>query len=234
VRSRRIAPRRCTRRRTCCTATDVLVGSPGTAERVVTRTLLTAAVGLGAEQVGGIRRCLEMAVEYAKLRTQFNRPIGGFQAGWAGRTVAGSLLTAIHLAKEKRAPSLCERDLRGAGEAACYRRAAVAGVACELRVQAEWPGVGHHARCGIYGCAEDGCGCLPVLDPVDEGIEGLGRLGRRGTCGARAVLRAGCQEQPGEGVGRLGSARRLLDPLVVVDRSLREDELIGEAVPDDD
>jgi alkylation response protein AidB-like acyl-CoA dehydrogenase len=56
------------------------VGSPGAAERVVARTLLTAAVALGAEQVGGIRRCLEMAVEYAKVRTQFNRPIGGFQA----------------------------------------------------------------------------------------------------------------------------------------------------------
>jgi alkylation response protein AidB-like acyl-CoA dehydrogenase len=57
-----------------------LVGAPGAAERVVTRTLLTAAVALGAEQVGGIRRCLEMAVEYAKIRVQFNRPIGGFQA----------------------------------------------------------------------------------------------------------------------------------------------------------
>jgi len=57
-----------------------LVGAPGAAERVVSRTLLTAAVALGAEQVGGIRRCLEMAVEYAKIRVQFNRPIGGFQA----------------------------------------------------------------------------------------------------------------------------------------------------------
>jgi len=56
------------------------VGAPGAAGRVVTRTLLTAAVALGAEQVGGIRRCLEMAVEYAKIRVQFNRPIGGFQA----------------------------------------------------------------------------------------------------------------------------------------------------------
>jgi alkylation response protein AidB-like acyl-CoA dehydrogenase len=57
-----------------------LVGAPGGAEPAITRTLLTAAIALGAEQVGGIRRCLDMAVEYAKIRVQFNRPIGGFQA----------------------------------------------------------------------------------------------------------------------------------------------------------
>jgi len=39
-----------------------------------------AAVALAAEQVGGAARCLEMAVEYAKVRTQFGRPIGTFQA----------------------------------------------------------------------------------------------------------------------------------------------------------
>jgi alkylation response protein AidB-like acyl-CoA dehydrogenase len=32
------------------------------------------------EQVGGAQRTLEMAVEYAKLREQFGRPIGSFQA----------------------------------------------------------------------------------------------------------------------------------------------------------
>ncbi len=39
-----------------------------------------AAVCLAAEQVGGTQRCLEMAVDYAKIRTQFGRPIGSFQA----------------------------------------------------------------------------------------------------------------------------------------------------------
>ena len=39
-----------------------------------------AAVTLGAEQVGGAQRCLDMAVEYAKVRVQFGRPIGSFQA----------------------------------------------------------------------------------------------------------------------------------------------------------
>jgi alkylation response protein AidB-like acyl-CoA dehydrogenase len=39
-----------------------------------------AGVALAAEQVGGARRVLEMATEYAKTREQFGRPIGGFQA----------------------------------------------------------------------------------------------------------------------------------------------------------
>ncbi len=39
-----------------------------------------AAVGLSAEKVGGAQKVLEMAVEYAKVRVQFGRPIGSFQA----------------------------------------------------------------------------------------------------------------------------------------------------------
>ncbi|ROO87460.1 alkylation response protein AidB-like acyl-CoA dehydrogenase [Actinocorallia herbida] len=35
---------------------------------------------LAAEQIGGAARCLELAVEYAKVREQFGRPIGSFQA----------------------------------------------------------------------------------------------------------------------------------------------------------
>jgi alkylation response protein AidB-like acyl-CoA dehydrogenase len=46
----------------------------------VSRMLQVAAVGLAAEQAGGAQRALEMAVEYAKLREQFGRPIGSFQA----------------------------------------------------------------------------------------------------------------------------------------------------------
>ena len=39
-----------------------------------------AAVALAAEQVGGAQKVLDMAVEYAKVRVQFGRPIGSFQA----------------------------------------------------------------------------------------------------------------------------------------------------------
>jgi alkylation response protein AidB-like acyl-CoA dehydrogenase len=35
---------------------------------------------ISVEQVGGAQRCLDMAVEYAKVRQQFGRPIGSFQA----------------------------------------------------------------------------------------------------------------------------------------------------------
>ena len=42
--------------------------------------LSVALVVLAAEQVGGAAACLEAAVEYAKIRHQFSRPIGSFQA----------------------------------------------------------------------------------------------------------------------------------------------------------
>ena len=57
-----------------------LIGSPGDATAVLDRTLDVAAVALAAEQLGGAQRALDMAVEYAKVRHQFGRPIGSFQA----------------------------------------------------------------------------------------------------------------------------------------------------------
>jgi alkylation response protein AidB-like acyl-CoA dehydrogenase len=57
-----------------------LIGAPGEAEAILSRTLDVAAVALAAEQLGGAQRALDMAVEYAKLRHQFGRPIGSFQA----------------------------------------------------------------------------------------------------------------------------------------------------------
>lgn len=57
-----------------------LVGRSGDGARVLSRVLDRAAVALAAEQVGGASRCLDMAVEYAKTRVQFGRPIGSFQA----------------------------------------------------------------------------------------------------------------------------------------------------------
>jgi alkylation response protein AidB-like acyl-CoA dehydrogenase len=57
-----------------------LVGAEGSAADVIARTLRLAVVALAAEQVGGAQRCLDMSVEYAKIRMQFGRPIGSFQA----------------------------------------------------------------------------------------------------------------------------------------------------------
>jgi alkylation response protein AidB-like acyl-CoA dehydrogenase len=57
-----------------------LVGTEGVGWPAVSRALDLAAVALAAEQVGGAQRVLEMSVEYAKVRVQFGRPIGSFQA----------------------------------------------------------------------------------------------------------------------------------------------------------
>ncbi len=57
-----------------------LIGTDGAGWSVLERVLDLAAVALAAEQVGGAQKCLEMSVEYAKVRVQFGRPIGSFQA----------------------------------------------------------------------------------------------------------------------------------------------------------
>ena len=57
-----------------------LIVSPGDAAAALDRTLDIAAIALAAEQLGGASRALDMAVEYAKIRHQFGRPIGSFQA----------------------------------------------------------------------------------------------------------------------------------------------------------
>jgi alkylation response protein AidB-like acyl-CoA dehydrogenase len=57
-----------------------LLGAEGQGWNVLSTVLDLAAVALSAEEVGGGQKVLEMAVEYAKVRVQFGRPIGSFQA----------------------------------------------------------------------------------------------------------------------------------------------------------
>ncbi len=57
-----------------------LVGTDGGGWEVLSTMLDLAAVGLAAEQVGGAQACVDMAVEYAKVRVPFGRPSGSFQA----------------------------------------------------------------------------------------------------------------------------------------------------------
>ncbi len=61
-------------------AQGTLVGTDGKGWDVLGTVLDLAAVALAAEQVGGAQYVLEMAVQYAKDRVQFGRPIGSFQA----------------------------------------------------------------------------------------------------------------------------------------------------------
>ncbi|MEY4164405.1 MAG: hypothetical protein RLZ84_1403 [Actinomycetota bacterium] len=57
-----------------------LIGTEGAGWDVLSKVFDLAAIGLAAEQVGGAQKVLEMSVEYAKVRVQFGRPIGSFQA----------------------------------------------------------------------------------------------------------------------------------------------------------
>jgi alkylation response protein AidB-like acyl-CoA dehydrogenase len=56
------------------------LGSPGAGWPAFSKTLDQAAVALSNEMMGGAQKVLEMSVEYAKVRVQFGRPIGSFQA----------------------------------------------------------------------------------------------------------------------------------------------------------
>jgi alkylation response protein AidB-like acyl-CoA dehydrogenase len=56
------------------------LGAEGGAAAALHKTLEQARICLALEAVGGAQRCLDGAVEYAKQRIQFARPIGSFQA----------------------------------------------------------------------------------------------------------------------------------------------------------
>ncbi|MEM7338595.1 MAG: acyl-CoA dehydrogenase family protein [Actinomycetota bacterium] len=57
-----------------------LIGTDGAGWATMNTVLDLGAIALAAEQVGGAQYVLEMAVQYAKDRVQFGRPIGSFQA----------------------------------------------------------------------------------------------------------------------------------------------------------
>ena len=57
-----------------------LVGSLDAGEAALATMLDHAMVALAAESLGGTAKVLDMAVDYAKVREQFGRPIGSFQA----------------------------------------------------------------------------------------------------------------------------------------------------------
>ncbi len=56
------------------------LGAPGAGTDALRKTLEQAAVCLASECVGGSEKTMDMAVQYAKDRYQFGRPIGSFQS----------------------------------------------------------------------------------------------------------------------------------------------------------
>jgi alkylation response protein AidB-like acyl-CoA dehydrogenase len=59
---------------------DTMLGGRDTAWPMLQRALDKATVALCAEMVGGAEKAMEMCVDYAKMRLQFGRQIGSFQA----------------------------------------------------------------------------------------------------------------------------------------------------------
>ena len=59
---------------------DAVLGAAGKGWKALARVLDEAAVALAADSLGGAQRALELAVEYSKVREQFGRVIGSFQA----------------------------------------------------------------------------------------------------------------------------------------------------------
>jgi alkylation response protein AidB-like acyl-CoA dehydrogenase len=58
----------------------VVVVEPGAAMEIVERVRVRALAALAVEAVGVSQKVLELATEYAKVRQQFGKPIGAFQA----------------------------------------------------------------------------------------------------------------------------------------------------------
>jgi alkylation response protein AidB-like acyl-CoA dehydrogenase len=61
-------------------APATLVGAEGAGREALARMTQLASIALATEAVGGARAVLDSSVEYAKVRVQFGRPIGSFQA----------------------------------------------------------------------------------------------------------------------------------------------------------
>lgn len=71
-------------RRVCAVDFDAVIVPPEAelsgGARLYSRVLDLAAIAIAADSIGGMDRALEMAVEYSKVREQFGKPIGSFQA----------------------------------------------------------------------------------------------------------------------------------------------------------
>jgi alkylation response protein AidB-like acyl-CoA dehydrogenase len=107
------------------------IGDPadGTARAALARARDLACIALAAEQAGAARQALELTVAYTKVRVQFGRAIGGFQA-------VAHRLADLHVLVES-ARSVCYAAATAAAEDApgSGLRAAAAKVYCSEALQ---------------------------------------------------------------------------------------------------
>ena len=116
----------------------------GTAERALARARDLACIALSAEQVGAAQRALELTVAYTKVRVQFGRAIGSFQA--LQHRMAG-----LHvLIESARSLSYAAADAAAEGAADLGLRAAAAKVYCsEALARAAGEMIQMHGAIGI-------------------------------------------------------------------------------------
>jgi alkylation response protein AidB-like acyl-CoA dehydrogenase len=110
---------------------SALVGAPGEAKSVVAEQLAVACVLTAAESVGAMDRDFQTALQYAKDRTAFGRPIGSFQAVKHQLADTSLLLEMSKGAVLAAAASLGEGDDHGL-QAASMAKALVAEHSVEL------------------------------------------------------------------------------------------------------
>ncbi|MDE0350007.1 MAG: acyl-CoA/acyl-ACP dehydrogenase [Gammaproteobacteria bacterium] len=72
------------------------LGEPGAGAPALERILVGAVTALASEMVGGAQQMLDSAIDYTKLRMQFGRPIGSFQAV---KHKCADMLLEVELAK---------------------------------------------------------------------------------------------------------------------------------------
>jgi alkylation response protein AidB-like acyl-CoA dehydrogenase len=106
---------------------SALMGGEGEGWPVLARLLDLAAAGIAADSLGGAQRVLEMAIEYSRVREQFGRKIGSFQAL---KHIAAEMLADVEPARSLvwYAAYAWDRRPRDAARAAAMAKASLGDV----------------------------------------------------------------------------------------------------------
>ncbi|HVO26666.1 MAG TPA: acyl-CoA dehydrogenase family protein [Candidatus Margulisiibacteriota bacterium] len=108
---------------------SALLADEGKGWNLLRRVIDAACVVLAADSLGGSQRALELAVEYSKVREQFGRPIGSFQAV---KHIAAEMVSEIEPARALvwYAAYAYDHEPRAAARAASMAKARLSDVYC--------------------------------------------------------------------------------------------------------